>query len=290
MNRKWLLVAGAAIGALLAASELLRPGLDVLPADAVAGIDGDTISKADYLYFLDSMNKERRSPLDKVARERVLDRLIEEQLLIRRGVEMGLPWSESTVRKALVSTVIDTVIAEASTALPDDNELQEFYSQNLDYFRPAPRLRAQRMAFRGEDAAQRARSAEERLDKESWSSVAAALSDPVLPELPAALLPASKLRDYLGAELTAEALRLSPGQHSAAIAETGGYSIVGVQGVEAGQAPPLHEIREQVLQEYRRRAEEAALRDYLEQLRAEFSISVDEAFLRELDETGDVAR
>ena len=286
-RRRWrtaLLVAGAATGALLAASGIFQPRSDTLPPDAVASVNGDTILKSNYLYFLDLMNRERRTPLDETGRQWVLDRLIEERLLLRRSIELGLPWSDSDISKSMVNAMIDTIVSDADTVVPDDADLQTFFEENRDYFRTGTRLRLQRMAFRGEDARERASAARQKLDRENWQQVAA-LADPVLPELPATMMPTGKVRDYIGTALTEAALALKPDAISEAIADDGGYSILWLLGVEPGRVPPLENIRPQVLQEYQRRAGEWALREYLEQLRGEAELFIDQGFIDQLDQT-----
>ena len=278
-----LLVAGAATGALLAASGILQPRPGTLPPDAVASVNGDIVLKSDYLYFLNLMNRERRTPLDQTGRQRLLDRLIEEKLLLRRSIELGLPWSDSDISKSMVSAMIDTIASDADTVVPDDADLQSFFEENRDYFRMGTRLRLRRMAFRGEDVHARALAARQRLDQESWQQVAA-LADPVLPELPAMMLPAGKVRDYIGGALTDAALSLKPDAISDILADDGGYSILWLLGMEPGRTPPLADIRHQVLQEYQRRAGEQALREYLEQLRGEAELSIDQAFIDQLDQ------
>ena len=275
-------MAGAIAGAVLAASGLLQPVTEQLPPGTVARVGTETIHKQDYLHLVNLMAEARRSPMNDGEKRRILDRLIEEKLLIQRGIELGLPWSESGVSKSLVNAMIDTIIAEAGTSVPTDKELENFLRENRDYFQPAPRLRVRQMVFRGENAAGRASLAYRRLQTENWQVVAANLADRSLPELPGSLLPQSKLRDYLGAELSARAMAIKPGAISEPVATAAGYSLLQVLGHEVAASPTLQQIRKQVLQEYQRRASDRALRDYLDKLREESSVVIDEDFLQQL--------
>ena len=100
-NRTTLLVLGAIVGALLAASGVLQPSSAALSPNDIASVNGDSIAKSDYLYYLSTLSKDRRSALGVEERQRVLDRLIDEKLLLRRGIDLGLPWSDAAVSKAL---------------------------------------------------------------------------------------------------------------------------------------------------------------------------------------------
>ena len=273
---------GACVGAVLATLGVLEPQ-DNLSDDVIAQINGESLRKSDYLYFLQKISEEKRRPLTAQDRRKVLDRMIEEKLLIDRGLELGLAWSDSKVSKAITSSMIETIVSNAGTVIPDDEALEEFFATNQLYFQPTPRLRVQRMQFRGDHAHQRALEAHRRLAQEKWAEVANALADPALPRLPQSLLPAAKLRDYIGAALTELSLTMPSNSYSDVQSESSGYSILWLMGLEREKGPVLEDIREQVVQEYQRRASDEALRSYLQRLRAEADLTIDQDFLQQLD-------
>jgi parvulin-like peptidyl-prolyl isomerase len=278
-----LLVAGAVLGALLAATGLLESSDALLPADQVALVNGQPITKADFLGYLELLARDKRNPLDDSDRRHVLDRVIEERLMVDRGLELGLPHSDPAVRKTIVNAMIQLAIADSANVEPDERALAEFFDANRAYFTPADRLQLRRLVFRGEGSASRATEAHRRLATEDWAAVATELADTDLLSLPSSPLPVTKLRGYLGPSLTDAALQLPPGSISEPIADQGGYTILQVLSHQGDAAPPLPSIREQVAREYRRRAGDQALRDYLEGLRRHADVSVDEEFLAGLN-------
>ena len=89
---------------------------------------------------------------------------------------------------------------------------------------------------------------------------------------PEALLPVSKLKQYLGPSVLQTALALPVGGVSQPIASTGGYHVVRVLEREDDAVPPFETVRAAVRAEVVRRRGETALHQYLKQLRAEADV------------------
>jgi parvulin-like peptidyl-prolyl isomerase len=279
------LIAGALLGAVLAASGILEPARGQLGSGQVASVNGQAISKADYLGYLELLARDKRNPMSDADRRHVLERIIEEKLLIQRGLEIGLAHSDPSVRKSIVNAMIETTVSDTATAEPGAGELAAFYRDNSNYFASPATAQVRRMVFRGASAAERAQAAYRRLAAEDWSRVQADLADTDILSLPGSLLPLNKLRGYLGPTLTERALLLAPGDYSAPLADQAGYTIVQLLHLRKSEPQPLEKIRDQVLREYQRRAGDDALRSYLNELRGAADISIDEDFLKRLEET-----
>jgi hypothetical protein len=279
-----LLLAGVLLGALLATTGLLEQ-TNTAAGNSAAVVNGEVISKSDYLSYLDLMARDKRNPMTNRDRRHVLDRLIEEKLLIERALEIGLPSADPRVRKTIVNTMIQTAANEADMVEPSDKVITDFYTANLAYFSSPTRISVRRMVFRGDDAASRASAAHEMLENSDWTAVNSQYADQDILTLPSSLLPVSRMNGYLGPAKTEAVAALNPGTYTPPLAEQGGYTILLLQDSQHSGAPPLTEIREQVLREYQRRARDAAVRDYLDLLRSQADVTVDEAFLAQLDET-----
>lgn len=278
-----LLVLGAALGVVLAAAGLAAPrgGSKALASDLVARVNGEPIRREDYARLLEALASDRREPLDDAARQHVLDRLIEEELLVQHGLALGLARHDRRVRADLTASVIASVVADYDDLQPSEAEALAFYDQHRDFFTRPGRLRLRqifcRAATTGDAAAaeQRATTVVARLRAgEAFATVAAELGDAPLTPLPDALLPAAKLRDYLGPTVLRAALELDVGAVSEAVRSSSGYHVVQVVERQADSAPPLSEILSEVQAELRRRAGEDALRAYLDDLRARADVVV----------------
>jgi len=240
---RWLLVAGLAAGAVLAAAGLRAgPGANDLPPHAVARVNQHLILRDAWLRAVAAVASERRAPLSEADQRRILDRLIDEELLVQHGVALGLVERDARLRSTLVSEVM--AATRTAEAPPDEAALRRFYEEQRDFFAPTGRLRVRAWRL-GADGA--------RLTFE--------------PAVPDALLPVGKLQTYLGPALTGRALQLRPGETSEAIAGPGGTVVLQLLETRQDPAPPFEQVREQVRAEAVRRADEAAVRELLADLR-----------------------
>ena len=279
-----LLAVGAAIGVALAALGLVRSGrgdANGLPSSALARVNGEIIRVDDYRRVLSGLAQDKRNALDDAERQHVLDRLIDEELLVQRGLELGFARHDAKVRKDLTGAVIDSVIAEFADAQPSDREVETFYEQNRAFFAGPGRVRVRQIFCRvhvNPDAPEkldRAQHAAQRLRQgEDFDAVRAALGDPEMAPLPDAPLPLAKLVDYLGPTASRVAATLDAGQVSDPVRSSTGYHVLQVLERVPDSGPPLSEIKPQVEAEFRRRASEQALRAYLDELRSRADVRV----------------
>ncbi len=288
---EYLLLGGAILGALLAATDILQATSE-RNHHAVATVNGEAIGKSEYLGFLDLLVRNKRNPVTDADRRQVLERIIEERLLVDRGLELGIAQSDPSVRKVIVKAMIETITSEASTAIPNDAELRQFYADNKPYFTTTSRVRARRMIFRGEGARERAAKAHGILSRArtepaseasvTWDEIAARYADADILSLPASLLPLNKVRGYLGPAQTKALLELEVGAFSTVLPAQNSRVILQLVERTSTSPPMMTTIYPQVLREFQRRASDTSLRNYLEQLRAQADITTDSGFLTQL--------
>jgi PPIC-type PPIASE domain len=280
----WLLGLGAAIGVGLAARGLLiapdRPTAPV-PADVVAQVNGHAIQRADFERVVVGAAGDRRDGLDPARHQQLLDRLIEEELLVQRALAIDLPRIDRKTRNDLVQAMIATIVNEADAHQPTDDELAAFFTANRGFFRRPDRARA-RQIFCRQRTPDDPVEAERRCTEASrqWQAgadyvtLAREHGDPVAPPLPDTLLPATKLTEYIGPTAAQAILTQPVGTVSAALRVAGGFRVVQLLEREADDERGFEDVREQVRAEMRRRAGDDALRRYLDALRAGASISI----------------
>jgi len=274
-----LLALGAAAGAALAAWGLIgsaSPGAG-LPEGAIASVNGVAITQDAFAELVGAVANERReTTLDAGERRRLLERLVDEELLLQRGLELDLPRLDRTARRAIVSAVVAAVTADAETGEPDDAALRDFVAREGDRFRHAGRVEVEVLlagvgAPRGEPEAiayRRAVEAAARLRaREDFAAVRDALGDPVPTPPPAGLVTLDELRAALGPSSVVAVEALAPGDTSDPVRGAAGYLVLRLVRREPGEVPPLETIRAQVRAEYLRVAGERALADYLATLR-----------------------
>jgi parvulin-like peptidyl-prolyl isomerase len=277
-----LLALGALAGLVAAAAGLVRPGGDAtaLPDDAIAAVNGTALRRADYERAVEALASDRRGALDDADRRHVLDRLVDEELLVQRAFELGFARHDRRVRADLVAAVIESVTSEAEGRTPDAAELRAFFAANRDYFARPGRQHVEHVFVRADGesdpaALARAREAAARLrDGARAADVQQSLGEAPVAALPATPLPAGKLREYLGPAAVDALAALAPGEVAEPVRAGGGYHVLRLAAREPASVPELAAVASEVEVELRRRAGDEALRRYLEELRARAAIEL----------------
>ena len=285
-----LLGIGAAVGLALAAWGLLgEASRSGLAPGAIARVNGTVLRTDDFNRLVAAVVEDMRTPDEAKARKRVLDRMIEEELLVQRALDLGLVHLDRKVRADLTSSVITSVVADLQDLVPREEQIEKFYADNRDYFVRPGRIFARQVFFRVAGngkaahpqgrAEQRARAAYERLvEGDAFETVKQELGDFEISPIPATRLPATKLREYTGPTLLRSIIELEIGAWTEPVRSGMGFLVAQLVDRDAPESPPLAEIRDLVVVDWRRREGDRALRDYLDELRARADIEIAEDF------------
>lgn len=279
--RLMLLAGGAVLGLLAAASELVgRAGQQTaaLPRDVVARVGGRDISIARYQAVLDDLAADRRAALTPADKSFALQRLIDEELLVLRGLQMGLAESLPEVRKAVATAVIAQTVAEAEAVKPGEEDLRELYRADAAFFARTARYRVVWLRGPAASAGDAGRMAEVEAQLRAGTgpgAVAAALGFEWARELPDALIPFTKLQDYLGPGLAQAVAELEPGTAAGPLLDADRVHVLYLEGYLPPELPPFELIESLVEAEFTRRQGDAAVQSQLERLRREFEVTVD---------------
>ncbi|MFP4002660.1 MAG: peptidyl-prolyl cis-trans isomerase [Alphaproteobacteria bacterium] len=270
-----LLAFAALLGLSLAALGAFAPSAP-RPGDAAALVNGVPVARADHERVIEALAASKRNPLDTEDRDYALTRLIDEELLLQRSVELGLHRNDPASRKRLVAAMLEWIAAGATDTAPEEETLRTFYKDNRALFTPAARIEADwfHVARSEPDGEAQARRMAGRLaEGDSFSEVARDAA-PSAMRPPDGLLPPAKLRDYLGPSLTEELLTLSPGEPAGPFVRRDGWHFLLVRRREPGAAPAFKDVRGQVEAEYLRHQADDAVRRYLERLRRRADITI----------------
>jgi parvulin-like peptidyl-prolyl isomerase len=276
----WL-AAGAVAGVTLAAWGLLSSDARnaALPEGAIASVNGTLLYAEDYRRLVEGVESDTREPASPELKRRVLDRMIEEELLVQRGVELGLVESDRRIRADITQAMIQSIVVETEDEKAEPEELRRFYEQEAGFFTQPGRVRARQVFFRvrtpGDEAAQlaRARQAETRLRAgEPLERVRSELGDEEVSPIPDALLPPAKLREYVGPTALRAVMDLAPGETGAPVRSGMGLHVFQLVEREEPRVPPFEEIAAHVEAEWVRRAGDRALRAYLDDLRGDAQV------------------
>jgi parvulin-like peptidyl-prolyl isomerase len=264
--------AGAAVGlgvALFTALGPLDTGAEA--GDLAARVGDGGVSRASYSRAIEALEADKRNPLTAADRARALDRLIDEELLVQRGIELGLPASEPSVRKAIVDAMVQFATVQGAERAPTEAELKRFYDTRPDLFRSDPALRVAAAALPGYDPATAGRLARMLREGASFNAAARAVGATLLP-IPDMPLSATKLTDYAGPTVRDTALGLSPGETAGAVESGGRLVMVQLLERRAGVRAPFATVRAEVEEAWRRVERDRALERYLTELRRGTSV------------------
>ncbi len=246
MSRAWLLAGGMLAGAAIAVFYIVRTPDAVEPtADAIAWVNERPISRSSYENALQAVAGDRKSgTLRQDDRERVLQRLIDQELLIDRAIELGLPERDPQIRNQLATAMIAFLVrrAEDEATAAEEAELRAFYEE-------------QRFRFE--------RSAQYRVAVEGGAV-----------PLPDGWLLAKEIEQRLGPSAARQVIDLEVGA-SAVIGEGAtGYGVRLLERRDGGPVP-FDEARDAIEAAYLRARSEAAVREFLEVARQHTDIRVE---------------
>jgi hypothetical protein len=207
----------------------------------------------------------------------VLQQLIDQELLIQRGVEIGLLDSDLTVRKAIAGAMIDATVADVLAKEPSEEELHAFYESHKAVFTVPSRVHVQQIYCSGNGDLTKALAQSEQASAAitrgmSFPEARERYGDEAPVPIPNAPLPPNVLRRHLGPTLTSAALALKVGAISPPLQSPSGYHILRLVERQPEQVQPYQTVREEVKAEYFRRGRDEALQHYLDDLRQKASI------------------
>jgi hypothetical protein len=132
-----LMTLGALIGLFLAGYSLFTArGVSTLsvPAEDVALVNQQPISRSDYLILLQTLYGVDLSHATREQRQKVLNDMIREELFVQRGKELDLASSDPEVRSALVNAVELEISEDAITAQPNEATLRDYYTTHPERY------------------------------------------------------------------------------------------------------------------------------------------------------------
>ena len=269
----YLLIGGAVLG--LGAAMWSALGVNealTKYGDAVAVVDGIPIPRAVYDSAIEGLASAKRNPLTEDEKREALNRIIDEELLLRRALELGLAESDPTSRKALVNAMLQFSVADAAKLEPTDEQLRAFYADRPKLIAPQPLLTVRATSFANTELDRIVRvQTEMQAGKDFEAAVTAAGG--ALSLLPKGAVVPAKIAEYAGASIRDIALTLDKGQTAGPIEV--GRRVVYVHLLDRVDAPPppLEYVRDIVAEEWRKRSSEEAFETYIKNLRANARIT-----------------
>ena len=215
---------------------------------------------------------DRREAITEKDERLALDRIIEEELLVQHAFENGFINVDDNIRKTIVRSVVDSIVEQSNTLIPDDNTLKEFYENHQAIFSIDEQVRI--IIFNSEniDDANKAKIIWD--DQKDEASVFNNIDSISKWDLPNGYIPIMTLPRLIGPNLATIAKELQISEVSVPIKPAPGYSIVALIDKKEKQVFEFEDIKEIVIQEYRRRSRDEILSSLLKDLTLRADIKI----------------
>ncbi len=294
-NRAWprparsalLPAIGAAIGVAVGGFGLFRaaPRTLAVPAGYVAVVNQKGILNSDFMAQTASATGKPFEQTTRAERSKTLQAMIDEELLVQRGVLLDLPETTTEVRDVMIAAVNAQADAASRGTPPTDAQLKAYYDAHLANYSTTGTMQVRDLLLRvggyqnanqstsqaqtdAEDALYRLRSgaAVEQV-MQHFGLVDSGRADPgAMPDFAAKL--------HLGAPLFPIAAALSDGQISEPIVDADGVHLLLMQSRQAPRLADFASVRAKVYADYVESVAKRAQDDELSMLRREAQILI----------------
>ena len=205
---------------------------------------------------------------------------LREEVLYREALAMGLDRDDSIVRRRMAQKMEFLTQDIAAAVEPEDAALRKFFEENTARY-----AKAARVSFRHVFFSKERRGA--KLDTDVDEALAAlekgasdeAMGDPFLREHEFTDANADEIAAALGREFAEKVTAMPAGEWRGPVASSYGLHLVRVSGRAEPQPVAFEAVRDAVARDFSDERRRTANRDFLERLKAQYRITVDEAAL-----------
>ena len=236
---------------------------------AIARVGEKEISRQRFEEIIKVLDDQSNSELTLEKKNLIRERLIDEELLIQRAIELDLVRNDSLVKGNVIQTMFQHIINSNELVEPSEAELREYFSKEKNYFSSGRRYKLKNYTFRNLNDAETAINFLNQSNLESFLKIVETES---VIDLPNVFLTPQKIRDYLGTQVLDELPSLEKGGFSNIFEINEVPSIVICIDILLDKNPKFEEIAEQIKNKFIRDREDSLVKEYIENLRNFYEI------------------
>ena len=236
---------------------------------AIARVGEKEISRQRFEEIIKVLDDQSNTELTLEKKNLIRERLIDEELLIQRAIELDLVRNDSLVKGNVIQTMFQYIINSNELVEPSEAELREYFSKEKNYFSSGRRYKLKNYTFRNLNDAETAINLLNQSDLESFLKLVETES---AIDLPNVFLTPQKIRDYLGPKVLDELPSLEKGGFSNIFEINEVPSIVICIDILLDNNPKFEEIAEQIKNKFIRDREDSLVKEYIENLRNFYEI------------------
>jgi len=208
---------------------------------------------------------------------RLLENRVEEEILYREALAMGLDQDDTIVRRRMAQKMKFLAEDIAAAREPQIEELREWFAENSSLFALPGRISFRQIYFSPDQRGTQAREAAETalaqlLDQPIDSPLAAALGDSIMLQEYFGDRSVEALAREFGPAFAQEVRRLPPESWQGPIESGLGWHLVFVDSLEPGRLPDFSEVEPEVRNAWLAEQKEVAYRTAYEEMRAKYTI------------------
>ena len=277
-NQSKLLLLASIIGTFLAIYSIMETNKNFssLPDNIIATVNDKIIPSDKYQTVINLIQNDKRDELTKADREMALDRIIEEELLVQYAYKNGFLEADDLLRKSIVRSVVDSIVEQALSVVPAEQDLLKFYETNRQTFAIDEKYRVVILSSKNQSDIDEGKviwqsNYDLTLLRQTFKRI-----DRL--DIPTGFISKIRLGTLIGPLLRDKVLSLQVGETSETLKTIYGYSIVTLVDKKDRVIPEFKEISEIVLQEYKRQQREEILEELLKDLKRQSDIKINEGF------------
>ena len=277
-NQSKLLLLASIIGTFLAIYSIMETNKNFssLPDNIIATVNDKIIPRDKYQTVINLIQNDKRDELTKADREMALDRIIEEELLVQYAYKNGFLEADDLLRKSIVRSVVDSIVEQALSVVPAEQDLLKFYEANRQTFAIDEKYRVVILSSKNQSDIDEGKviwqsNYDLTLLRQTFKRI-----DRL--DIPTGFISKIRLGTLIGPLLRDKVLSLEVGETSETLKTIYGYSIVTLVDKKDRVIPEFKEISEIVLQEYKRQQREEILEELLKDLKRQSDIKINEGF------------
>ena len=277
-NQSKLLLLASIIGTFLAIYSIMETNKNFssLPDNIIATVNDKIIPSDKYQTIINLIQNDKRDELTKADREMALDRIIEEELLVQYAYKNGFLEADDLLRKSIVRSVVDSIVEQALSVVPAEQDLLKFYETNRQTFAIDEKYRVVILSSKNQSDIDEGKviwqsNYDLTLLRQTFKRINRL-------DIPTGFISKIRLGTLVGPLLRDKVLSLQVGETSQTLKTIYGYSIVTLVDKKDRVIPEFKEISEIVLQEYKRQQREEILEELLKDLKRQSDIKINEGF------------
>ena len=141
-NINMLFIIAMIIGILLVSQELFQSKSSnklLRQQNAVALVNDIIISEDEYIKYISTLGIDAFDDNEEELLELVLEKMIEEELLLQKGIELELHKFDIEIRKTIIQQVINSVLLQNKTEV-SEKEIKEYFENNKNKYQASKLL------------------------------------------------------------------------------------------------------------------------------------------------------